>query len=387
MSSVNDFCRNNELNKNRESMFELQFTVGNKFYAYGFSSILNKRIIAEEWLYELMQDGGAHLLFIRKNGDLPILGDGIKLNSEEKHRFKVYSEDFAALDTRLFLTEMNRAKKYSDHSKLLFFKETFDWIMNNMIVIAPYMGISSTEAFYNDESLENIAEIIRTFDTGVSDMKMQQITVKEMNEMVPKDVMQKIFTELNSQMNLLQNAGIQKTWRLDNGFFNIRVRDNSEPEISTLVLKHGDSAFTFNYAEESDGTKRLFHLVDMLLTNRVDATFIVDEFERSLHPKLTEHFLKLFIEAHKEDHIQLILTTHEDVIMNQSLFRRDEIWFTERDAENASTLYSLDRFKERYDKKLSKAYLDGRYGAIPVFQQFSFQKGETNADTHLYKLE
>ena len=74
--------------------------------------------------------------------------------------------------------------------------------------------------------------------------------------------------------------------------------------------------------------------------------------------------------------MQLVFTTHEDTIMDQSLFRRDEIWFVERDADNVSKIYSLDRFKERYDKKLSKAYLEGRYGAIPVFRQFSFRKGE-----------
>ena len=104
--------------------------------------------------------------------------------------------------------------------------------------------------------------------------------------------------------------------------------------------------------------------------------FVVDELERSLHPKLTEHFLKLFMEAHEEDRTQLIFTTHEDTIMDQELFRRDEIWFVERDNRNASRMYSLDRFKERYDKRLSKAYLEGRYGAIPVFKQFSFRKEE-----------
>ena len=71
--------------------------------------------------------------------------------------------------------------------------------------------------------------------------------------------------------------------------------------------------------------------------------------------------------------MQLIFTTHEDTIMNQELFRRDEIWFVERDATNSSKIYSLDLFKERYDKSLSKAYLEGRYGAIPVFQQFEFK--------------
>ena len=62
--------------------------------------------------------------------------------------------------------------------------------------------------------------------------------------------------------------------------------------------------------------------------------------------------------------------------MDQELFRRDEIWFIERDDENNSSIYSLDRFKERYDKKLSKAYLEGRYGAIPVFKKFEFGEGE-----------
>ncbi len=106
-----------------------------------------------------------------------------------------------------------------------------------------------------------------------------------------------------------------------------------------------------------------------------DVVYIVDELERSLHPKLTERFLELFSERHKEHKIQLIFTTHEASIMDQQLFRRDEIWFVERNEENNSRIYSLDRFKERYDKKLSKAYLEGRYGAIPVFKRFAFRKG------------
>ena len=100
--------------------------------------------------------------------------------------------------------------------------------------------------------------------------------------------------------------------------------------------------------------------------------YFVDELERSLHPKLTEHFLELFGFYHKEHNVQLIFTTHESSIMDQKLFRRDEIWFIERDAKNNSIVYPLDKFKERYDKKLSKAYLEGRYGAIPIFKTFNF---------------
>ena len=271
---------------------------------------------------------------------------------------------------------MNRGKKYARNSRLLFFPESFSWIMNNIIVINPNIGISNTEAYYNDESLENISKLIQTFDTGITDIKTRQITVDEMSKMIPVEVVQGIFSHLKMQMQMTNMPVIQMTWIVEGGFFNIRIQGNSEPEITTLVLKHGKSVFDFSFVEESDGTKRLFDLIDMLLTDRPDTVFVVDELERSLHPKLTEHFLKLFMEAHDGVRMQLVFTTHEDTIMDQSLFRRDEIWFVERNADNASKIYSLDRFKERYDKKLSKAYLEGRYGAIPVFRQFSFRKGE-----------
>ena len=175
-------------------------------------------------------------------------------------------------------------------------------------------------------------------------------------------------------MQMTNLPQLKLTWRINDGFFNICIKTTGEPKITTLVLKHGESIFDFS--EESDGTKRLLDLVDMLMDKRKDIVFVVDELERSLHPTLTEHFLKLFMEAHEEDRTQLIFTTHEDTIMDQELFRRDEIWFVERDNTNASRMYSLDRFKERYDKRLSKAYLEGRYGAIPVFKQFSFRKEE-----------
>lgn len=376
VGAVNDFCRNKEENKMRESVFELQFTVGDTFYAYGFSAILSRRKITEEWLYELMQDGGAHQLFIREGSKAPVLGDGVNLAASEKSRFTVYSEDFAEHDTQLFLTEMNRGKKYSESSRLIFFPEVFRWIMNNIIVVNPNIGISNTEAYYHAESLEHISKLIQTFDTGITDIKTKTISIDEMGKMIPAELVQNIFAQLKAQMQMTNLPSIQMTWRVDECFFNIGIRENSEPEITTLVLKHGKSAFDFSFSEESDGTKRLFDLIDMLLTDHLDTTFVVDELERSLHPKLTEHFLRLFMEAHDGTRMQLVFTTHEDTIMDQSLFRRDEIWFVERDVDNASKIYSLDRFKERYDKKLSKAYLEGRYGAIPVFRQFAFRKGE-----------
>ena len=375
VNSTNDFCRNTLENETRESIFELQFTVEDKFYAYGFSTILSQRIITEEWLYELMQDGSSHNLFLKEKDKPPVIGDTVNLSTSERNRFSIYAEDFANHDTQLFLTEMNRGKKYDNDSKLLFFKKTFDWIMNHIVVIYPDIGISNTDAYYSDESLETISHLIKTFDTGVCEIKTRQITVDEMSKMVPKEILFEIINTLKRQMTISNYPHVKMTWRINDGFFNIRINKNQEIEITTLVLKHNASLFDFSFEEESDGTKRLFDLIDMLMNKEEDMIFIVDELERSLHPKLTEHFLKLFMEVHSNDKDQLLFTTHEDTIMDQELFRRDEIWFIERDNRNSSKIYSLDRFKERYDKKLSKAYLEGRYGAIPVFKQFTFKKG------------
>lgn len=376
VNSVNDFCRNSMENKSRESVFELQFTVGDKFYAYGFSAVLSERRITEEWLYELLQDGSANNLFIREGVNTPVLGKKVKLTKAEENRFSVYAEDFAGYDGRLFLSEMNRGKKYEETSKLRFFRDVFNWLNNNIIILNPNMGISNTDAYYNQESLEKISQLIQTFDTGISQISTRVISVDELSKMIHVEVLSGIFASLKKQMQATNMPKIQMSWRLADEFVNIKMMGNEEPEITILVLKHGKSIFDFNFAEESDGTKRLFDLIDMLLTKREDTLFVVDELERSLHPKLTEHFLELFMQAHEGERMQLLFTTHEDTIMDQELFRRDEIWFVERDANNASAIYSLDRFKERYDKKLSKAYLEGRYGAIPVFKQFSFRKEE-----------
>lgn len=372
LESVNNYCRNKDSNKDRESVFELQFTVGDKFYAYGFAAVLSKRKIIEEWLYELMQDGNANNLFSRDGGNMPKLGDGIRVSSAEKNRFNVYAEDFMGNETGLFLTEMNRGKRYEDNSKFIFFKKVFEWLINNIIIINPDRGISSDEVYYTKESLDTVSKLIETFDTGVNEINTKEITPEELSKMIPKDVMLNIFDSIKLKMKLENLKKMQMTWRISEGFFNIRIRENSEPEITTIVLKHGKSIFDFS--EESDGIKRLIDLIYMLMIKQDDIVFVVDELERSLHTKLTEHFIEMFMESHKEGRIQLIFTTHENAIMDKKIFRRDEIWFIERDNNNVSVIYSLDKFKERYDKKLSKAYLEGRYGAIPVFKQFQFNK-------------
>ncbi|MDO4720801.1 MAG: ATP-binding protein [Peptostreptococcaceae bacterium] len=368
------FSRIEEENRDRDSEFEIQFAIDDKFYAYGFTSRLQEGTITGEWLYELKQDGNAGMVFQWERNKKPELGSQIKLGKDERKRFEVYAEDYLSSVETLFLTEMNRNKKYSQKSKLLFFSEIYDWITNNIVVITPNTKIANFQYYYDQESLVRVNELIREFDTGISEVCIKNIDLEEMRASIPREIYEDIVSEIEKSMK--EEAAVQMTMRSQTDFFNIVLQKNEELEVSTICMKHGRSKFDFRFEEESDGTRRVFELMDMLLSKKDNVVYIVDELERSLHPKLTERFLELFMKIHQRDKAQLIFSTHEASIMDTDLFRRDEVWFVERDINNNSNIYSLDRFKERYDKKLSKAYLDGRYGAVPIFKSFEFADGE-----------
>lgn len=366
------FCRTNKENEKRDSVFEIQMEIDGKFYAYGFSAILSSRIITGEWLYELYQNGSAKCFYEREKLAKPKLDSSIKLTPEEQNRFDTYADDFADNTVDLFLTEMNRGKKYVEGSKLQIFRKIYGWLKNNIVIITPDSGLTNFQYYYEEDSLSLINDLIVTFDTGISNVRIEEIDINELSKMLPKEIFEDILNKVRNSIAHSKVHDFRMSGRSDKSFFNIEAKDNEEPRITTIKLKHGNSLYDFDFSEESDGTRRLFDLIDMLLIKRDDVVFVVDELERSLHPKLTEHFLELFSELHQGHKTQLILTTHESSIMDQRLFRRDEIWFIERGESGSSNLYSLDRFKERYDKVLSKAYLEGRYGAIPVFKKFRF---------------
>lgn len=368
------FCKNRKENRNKDSSFELQISVGDDFYAYGFSAILNDSLITGEWLYKLNPSGTAELLFEREAAGKVSLGESVKLDLTEGTKFKVYAEDFEGNTTRLFLSEMNQGKKYTEDSRLLFFQKIYQWLTRNILIISPDMPVNTLLYCYEKSSMQKINELIRTFDTGISQLEIENISMEKLEEMLPQEVYKGVMRRIHEQS--IEEKNMFLTMRSDRSFFTIIMRNGEEPIITTLKIRHEKSFYDFRYEEESDGTRRLFDLMDMLLNQEEDVVYIVDELERSLHPKLTEHFLKLFRGAHEEDRTQLLFTTHESALMDQTIFRRDEIWFVERNVEGNSTIYSLDRFKERYDKALSKAYLEGRYGVIPVFSSFCFEEEE-----------
>ncbi len=372
MGATNLFCKLKKENELRPSHFEVQFSVGKKIYDYGFSVILSEGKIVEEWLYELKLNDEAKCIFEVVSGKKPILGlDSV--TEAEKMKFATYADDYLENKSTLFLTELNRNKKYTTNSKLLVFKTIYNWLTKNLIVYSSDSPITNFEYFYNEKSMEIVNRLMSSFDTGISKARVHEISLDELKRRLPEEVFNQVMTKIDECEEKGEN-NCRFSMRSPEEFFNIEMLGKKKINITTIKLHHKNSYFDYDFSEESNGTRRLFDLLDMLLIDKDDVVFVMDELEISLHPKLTERFLQLFNEFHKEKKIQLIFTTHESSIMDQNLFRRDEIWFVERNSDNSSSLFSLDKFKERYDKKISKAYLSGRYGAIPIFKNFKFKE-------------
>ncbi len=139
-------------------------------------------------------------------------------------------------------------------------------------------------------------------------------------------------------------------------------------EVSFIHNNFGNQPFSLS--EESDGTQRILDLLAVLVTSKENSVFVIDEIDRSLHPQLTLHFIKNFLKLAKQRNIQLIITTHESHLLDLNILRQDEIFFVEKDSTGASVVFPFDKFKERFDKRIEKAYLDGRYGGVPLFDTF-----------------
>jgi len=128
----------------------------------------------------------------------------------------------------------------------------------------------------------------------------------------------------------------------------------------------------FSPLEESDGTRRFFELAGpWLLAILEGMTLLVDEIEASLHPHLVQQLIKFIQNTEiSESGAQLVFATHDTTLLDPELFRRDQIWFTEKDEHSSTRLSPLSDYKPRKGEAMQKGYLAGRYGAIPIIKAF-----------------
>lgn len=144
-----------------------------------------------------------------------------------------------------------------------------------------------------------------------------------------------------------------------------------ESEILFPIFQHTTpkGSAQFELHEESQGTQRLYGLMapvlDILKRGRI---LIVDELDSSLHPLLVRRLISMFHDPSlNKNGAQLIFSTHDTSLLDRTLLRRDQIWFTEKDSDQATRVYPLTDFSPRKQEAWERGYLAGRYGAVPFF--------------------
>ncbi|MGL4652846.1 AAA family ATPase [Cetobacterium sp.] len=375
---VNTIEKNYKLNREslkKVSEFEFEILIGEKVYAYGFSIMLETKQIIEEWLYEVLITKDK-LIFNRKleNGKSKV-EEKLKLSGADKVKVEVYIDD---LENTNLLLEVLGKKKFEKQSYE--FIKIINWFRENLIIVFPDTSHFITEYF---DLTTNWEKYLEYFDTGIQKIDFKDRAFKELP--IPEDIKEEIsnhIAELTAELGNKTNGKVPKVViNTNNNFLKIYV-ENNELKAKEIVFKHKSSNenIEFKFYEESDGTKRLIELIPLL--EKIDCknhTILIDELERSLHPVLVKAFLDKFYEKLSKSNSQLILSTHESRLLDLDRVRRDEIWFLEKDIEKGTKLFSLEEFKTRFDSKIDKAYLLGRYGGIPNIKDIDIDDVECDS--------
>lgn len=187
---------------------------------------------------------------------------------------------------------------------------------------------------------------------------------------LPKGIRDDLVSNIEKKVVKMKNDEEESKFgivmRSNRDFFILDMDKEDEIVCRTIKFSHGKENILFNLSEESDGTVRILDLLEVLLAGE-GKTYVIDELDRCLHPSLTYKFVDTFLQLAAQKNIQLIVTTHESRLLDFDLLRRDEIWFVNKRKTGESDIYSLEEYNARFDQKIDKAYLEGRYGGVPVF--------------------
>ncbi len=312
-----------EINKENEpSYFEIIFTENGKRFRYGFE--VDDEKIHSEWLYILSEEAKKEDVYFIRN----IEGIGV---------FDVFEEakglESKTRDNALFLPLADQFNSIVSKGIL----QKLDMI-NILSGIDHKHNIVAINVLYKEREFKlEIEEFIKKLDLGFKEF------------LIDDDESKKFRSRINTVH---------------------RKYDNKGKFIVNTQFKMAE--------QESSGTNKIFDLSGyIVLTLKYGAVLIIDELDSKLHPILTQEIIKLFNNPETNpENAQLIFTTHDTNLLGANLFRRDQIWFTEKDNLEATDLYSLIEFKDsdgkkiRKDRSFEKDYIRGRYGAIPYVSNF-----------------
>jgi len=348
----------------KPTIFEFELEFNGKFFSYGFSSILNTKQVFEEWLYEIREDT-SEKIFARENNTISL--GNLLIEEKIRDRFEIYKSDMKNQDSQLFLSEI--AIKNLDINEVKLINIIYNWFDEKLLILYPDTQFGGKSLINQNKNLSKLfKKYLNEFDTGIISIN----SIEEDFDKSLKDIPKKVKKNMEKSLKP-QGAILIKT---SNGILTVCKNNTGELKVQKLGLIHSKVIEeVFELEEESDGTIRLFDLIPLIDKFSQDNAIIIDEFDRSLHPKLTQKFFELFYKSNNSK-AQLIVTTHESTLLDLNLMRRDEIWFVEKDKNGGSKIFSLNQFKSIYDSKLEKAYLLGRYGALPVFKFFDEINGD-----------
>lgn len=374
----NDYCRITPDNKTKPSTFEFEIKIGKNYYAYGFDIIISQRTITGEWLYQLNPKQPEKLIFEREpQKSVFRLGPGYKTPE-----LSTVATFLKTNTTKLYLHEINENKGdlYETHPEITALRNVYRWFGEQLSINYPGFPLLQVPYLIDKKNLPKINIIITSLGLGINTLKIVPAEMEEIRQFFrdqPEEFL-KILADLANKIQTAKSngehhpeAGIML--RAPREFFIIRMEeDTTNPIAEKLQFQHKGNNIWFDLKEESDGTRRMVELLDLIFAAESGSSkvYVIDEIDRSLHPQLTYRLIETYLNLVDRGDMQLIVTTHESHIMDLNLLRRDEIWFVEKNRNGESKLYSLDRFTERFDKKVDKAYLEGRYGSVPLFDTF-----------------
>lgn len=307
--------------------FEVLCVVDGVRYQYGFTA--NSERVFQEWLFAWPR-GRVQRWVEREEQDLK-LGDKLSGDKEVWKR--------ATRPNALFLTTA-----VSLNSQQL--KPLFDWFRHTLRVVGSRSIRGSMGAL--DRHKDEVIDFLQAADMAISDFRIVE------HKIDPENLPDRMPTALKE---IFKNV--------DNG-----------RAVNTFLSHNTDQgSFELEISDESAGTQKLFNLsVPLLQSLQKGFVVVIDELNNSLHPALVRFILDRFHNPRfNTGGAQLVFSTHDTSILSQEIFRRDQIWFCERDEQLATHLYPLSDFRPRKGvENLERSYLVGRYGAVPFIRSIPF---------------
>ncbi|HOZ55234.1 MAG TPA: ATP-binding protein [Clostridia bacterium] len=325
-----------ENTKKEPCEFEFIFYTNSNKYVYGFKA--DKEKVYEEYLYQYLSAKPTRIFERTNCNDYKFLQvDEAKLNAIKSQN----------LENKLFLSTATTWNYDKTRAPYLWFANMIDtYIGGNEF--NPY----SIEAYNKDDENESLKKFTLKL------LEEADIIIKDYNIEIEEAEMDARMIMQLKNMNVPSNVIVPKTTVIKSITMSHEVTDE---EGNTKV-------YNLDLGNESSGTKIIFAMAPILKdVFEKGKLLVIDEIERSLHPNLVEMIIKFFHNAEiNKANAQLIFNTHDTNLLSLDLFRRDQIWFAEKDPKKGATeLYPLDDFSVRKTENIQKGYLNGRYGAIP----------------------